>query len=824
VTQSHQRQVFISYSHDDDRWCRQLVEHLQPLSKAGRLDVWVDKQVAPGSKWQSDIEAAIDRAGVAVLLVSRTFLASPFITTVELPRVLARAQAGDIRVLWVHVKPSTYLAVPELRELQAAIDPGTPLALMSAAKAEQALVEICARVQEAVALDDGPAAPIGRQHLGQFPTPPVARPSGVPFSAGKPGRAELDVHLMPSGGASILVEYAHGASGILIDRAAVEHRTLDGRFAFGGQRGLKAIGALLDRGSNSDLMKDLRGPTAEAIGSILFDVLFPNEAVWRRVLQQVFPPSGSALPNPPRHPLTVRIRTDHPELGCLPWRLTSWLAERLVRSGWSFEVAGEAVPRARVALKVPCPLLVIAPEGPGQELETARHLSELRHLLEGIDASWTQPETFRIARTRQQIEECVSGMRPEVVHVLAPASSQDGHLALHVDGPGNVALVPLSDLRAWLSHHPPQLVSLVLRFQDERARPGANLLGQEIPCVVVSRTGAWHTREPDWSTAWLGHLFRHGGSPVTAVHHAEVPTGPDRELPVATSCLYTAFDEWTTDVPVPWRVDILDSLRLDRDRQRSMVGMYVGSLVNSPQQRVLAIIAYAAAGNLLDKLAGQLIEYVDDQTQIAGIRPCELQFPDAKGALFEALARELELWAKPDSGSLAQALRHLAPKRLGGKAPVLWLDWTARVRGELPLSTGQLQQYLTFCRDFLVKHCLPELRIVSYLALERASERQAGLNEAVARNHDLVTDRFRFHLLDPLGHVTAGELLTFLLETANTHCPPDLVRDAARVIHEATGGNYEQTVALIESAESGNWYQLVAGLRTPTGPEEDRQI
>jgi nucleotide-binding universal stress UspA family protein len=62
--------VFISYAHADAAWRERLQTHLAPLAQRGLIDVWDDTRIQPGEPWQAAIAAAIDRAAVAVLLVS----------------------------------------------------------------------------------------------------------------------------------------------------------------------------------------------------------------------------------------------------------------------------------------------------------------------------------------------------------------------------------------------------------------------------------------------------------------------------------------------------------------------------------------------------------------------------------------------------------------------------------------------------------------------------------------------------------------------------------------------------------------------------------
>ncbi len=148
--------IFISYSHLDGGWLERLTKHLQPLLGPAALDVWSDKRIVPGADWRAEIEAAIARARIAVLLVSGDFLASRFISEVELPQILARQERDHLLIFWIPLSASNYHATAIAR-FQAAHDPAQPLNKLRRAKAEEALVQICNRLIGA--LETGPTSP-----------------------------------------------------------------------------------------------------------------------------------------------------------------------------------------------------------------------------------------------------------------------------------------------------------------------------------------------------------------------------------------------------------------------------------------------------------------------------------------------------------------------------------------------------------------------------------------------------------------------------------------------------------------------------------------
>ena len=138
------RNIFVSYSHADDVWLHRLKIHLAPYLRGEELSVWDDSKIVPGTNWESEIKNALGRARVAVLLVSPTFLASDYVSRVELPTILDRRNK-DLAVLWIPIVASSYQATP-LNTIQAAHDPKRPLSKLTRPKQEEALVAIARRI------------------------------------------------------------------------------------------------------------------------------------------------------------------------------------------------------------------------------------------------------------------------------------------------------------------------------------------------------------------------------------------------------------------------------------------------------------------------------------------------------------------------------------------------------------------------------------------------------------------------------------------------------------------------------------------------------
>ncbi len=130
------RSVFISYSHKNDKYLNELKTHMAPLVRNGEIDVWDDKKIEAGDQWKTEIENALEHAKAAVLLISPHFLASEFITRIEIPALLKKSASGGCRILCLYVehsvvKEAVYDDDIKLTDFQGLNTPDNPLAGLS---------------------------------------------------------------------------------------------------------------------------------------------------------------------------------------------------------------------------------------------------------------------------------------------------------------------------------------------------------------------------------------------------------------------------------------------------------------------------------------------------------------------------------------------------------------------------------------------------------------------------------------------------------------------------------------------------------------------
>lgn len=140
---NHRRKkIFLSYSHKDEEWKNKLRIHLKPIEELGHIDVWSDDEIKPGDDWFDKIKNAIEEYKIGILLISPDFLASDFISHVEIPKLLANVQVEGGKVFPIIVRHSLFARIKRLSRFQAINSPSNPIAGMSESDQDQIFVKI----------------------------------------------------------------------------------------------------------------------------------------------------------------------------------------------------------------------------------------------------------------------------------------------------------------------------------------------------------------------------------------------------------------------------------------------------------------------------------------------------------------------------------------------------------------------------------------------------------------------------------------------------------------------------------------------------------
>jgi hypothetical protein len=144
------KRIFLSYSHKDKQFLERILVHLKPLETAGLMDTWVDTRLKAGDRWKENIEAALQSASVAVLLVSADFLASDFIVKNELPPMLAKAERDGTRIIPIVLKPCRFSREPNLSVFQSLNSPDLPLSRLDESECEIIYDQLAQTLEEYV--------------------------------------------------------------------------------------------------------------------------------------------------------------------------------------------------------------------------------------------------------------------------------------------------------------------------------------------------------------------------------------------------------------------------------------------------------------------------------------------------------------------------------------------------------------------------------------------------------------------------------------------------------------------------------------------------
>lgn len=811
--------VFVSYSHKDEPALAQLQRFLRPLERDGLLAAWADTALQGGADWKREIDEALADAAVAVLLISQDFLDSSFIVEEELPRVLEREASGRMRVLPVFLSPSLVEDVRFgrakilLSKFQGYGHPDKPLSGLEWSDRERIYRDLA---RQLVALAGVTPTGGGGTAILASPTVPAA------VSATGPARAyELTVHLEERSDRLFITYHLPGLEPL--GSAEVSGAEVRSR--------IEPIHESLDTAMNRVLLQRL-SPTGW--GEVLFDLLFGPVERWEPIFRTLFGrPAGTPRPNPILAPVRLRIHSEDARLTGLPWRLTAWKGQPLLDAGWTFTTTQEVDPASDHLTTAPCNVLVVAPQtGDGDGPHDPDHYRAICDVLAKAWPTGRDPGYVQVARTRAQLEQGLRGLRPHILYLYARGTVAGGRPSVLLEGAHSADPLSLADLRRLFTNsgHTPAVVYLNTEGLTDGSGAGplptpAQILGGDVPLVLWRRRPEWSVDSTTTAVHWLHRWLAQGEDPVAAFHQVQRDLFPP-SCEASTLAIHSSYRGWRTATYQASAQRHYPSLRLDRDHQKSLVRKHLEELVRSGTRRVMALVPYAAPGNSIPSLWEQLRHDLElSLSHLAEMQWVHLQFPVGRSNLRHDLEEELKLQLESKPNELVPyLLRRHAPKAVGpGKKPVLFLDWGAFGSGsglQSRLEDQHLEAWLRFSSEFLGAQCPDDLRIVSYAALEIPAARHEAFSRQLQEQRRQPWCRnplFRLSELPPLGKVAESDLLDFLEEPANSSCDAGIQQEVAEKIIARTGGAFEETVALLQEAESGSWYDLLAQLRKDEG-------
>ena len=139
--------LFISYAHEDAEYLETLLKHLSDLKRQGIVQSWHDRLINAGDHWQDEIDDALRNAQVIVFLISRDFIDSEYINSVEVERAKELHAQGLARLIPVIVKDVFWKACP-LSIFQAL--PAGGKSISGSVNKDEAFVDVVSGIYKAI--------------------------------------------------------------------------------------------------------------------------------------------------------------------------------------------------------------------------------------------------------------------------------------------------------------------------------------------------------------------------------------------------------------------------------------------------------------------------------------------------------------------------------------------------------------------------------------------------------------------------------------------------------------------------------------------------
>ncbi|ETR65309.1 MAG: TIR protein [Candidatus Magnetoglobus multicellularis str. Araruama] len=140
------KHIFISYCHKDRKYLNQLKSALDVLTHKN-IHSWYDKHIKTGDQWNLKIHTEIEKADMAVCLITENFLKSEYIRDTEIPAILNRRQEG-LKIFPILFDDCMWNLLDWLKEIQIFPEECKPVKEFSEDKQNEQLKEIARRVAE----------------------------------------------------------------------------------------------------------------------------------------------------------------------------------------------------------------------------------------------------------------------------------------------------------------------------------------------------------------------------------------------------------------------------------------------------------------------------------------------------------------------------------------------------------------------------------------------------------------------------------------------------------------------------------------------------
>lgn len=110
--------VVLSFAAEDEPWAQRVRVALTCLGHQERLCCWDPRDAPATADLGTALTEAIERASLAILLISQSYLTSGRVKTVDVPALLERRRTGDLQLLFLLVRPCPWRTVRWIEDTQ----------------------------------------------------------------------------------------------------------------------------------------------------------------------------------------------------------------------------------------------------------------------------------------------------------------------------------------------------------------------------------------------------------------------------------------------------------------------------------------------------------------------------------------------------------------------------------------------------------------------------------------------------------------------------------------------------------------------------------
>jgi PPM family protein phosphatase len=140
--------LFCCYAHEDEPLLNKLKSQLSPLRRQGLIEMWHDRNISAGTKWEEEIDKHLNEANLILLLISSDFMDSDYCYSIEMQRALERDQRGEVHVIPIILRPVYWQGV--LGTLQALPIDAKPIVSSSWYNTDEAFFNVAEGIRKLV--------------------------------------------------------------------------------------------------------------------------------------------------------------------------------------------------------------------------------------------------------------------------------------------------------------------------------------------------------------------------------------------------------------------------------------------------------------------------------------------------------------------------------------------------------------------------------------------------------------------------------------------------------------------------------------------------